>query len=111
MSVEMTEAYSKDHAAINEDGSYSYIDNGDTATVINGEPEEKPALPELSEEAFNSVVYDQYDDDGNLKKNGWKFAVESGKKTNEQVIAAMSTRNTLAEAQINTIKSWSKIDD
>lgn len=110
MSVEMTEAYSKDHAAINEDGSYSYIDNGDTATVINAETEEKPVLPELSEDSFNSVVYDQYDDNGNLKKNGWKFAVESGKKTNDQVIAAMSTRNTLTDAQINTIKSWSKID-
>lgn len=84
--------------------------------VIEGEsteqPQEteKPALPELSEEAFNSVVYDQYDEEtGELKKNGWKFAVESGKKTNDQVVAAMSTRNTLTEDQISKIKSWSKI--
>lgn len=71
---------------------------------------EERTLPELTEEAFNLIAYDQYDEaTGDLKKSGWKFAVETGNKTTDEVIAFISTRNKLSEDQIKTIKSWSKI--
>lgn len=69
------------------------------------------AKPALSDEDFNKAVYDTYDDDGvEVKKQGWKSLVELGKKTNDQVISAMRTRNTLTDEQIQTIQSWSKQD-
>jgi recombination protein RecT len=96
MSVEMTEAYSKDHSTINEDGTYSYIDNADSATVVNDEPEQAPSLPELSDEDFKA------------KQQPWYDAITSGKKTSTQIITMLKSKYTLTEEQENTINDWSE---
>lgn len=98
MSIEMTEAYTKDQAAINEDGTISYIDNGDTATVVN-EPEPESSLPELSEEDFKA------------KQKPWFDAIQSGKKTAEQIIVMLKSKYSLSEDQENTIHSWGTINE
>lgn len=100
MSTEMTEAFTKDHAVIKANGDFDYIDS-ESEAVIDGDNtavEEPKALPECTDENFSA------------KSEGWFKAVESGKRTTEQIITTAQTIYLLTDEQIETIKSWETND-
>lgn len=108
MSIEMQHAKALDDAA--EAGKSAKIETieGESFVVIEDEkPEEKPALPELSDEEFNSKKADTLDQEtGEIKRMGWRSAVQSGTKTPDEIIKFIGSKNTLTEAQTTEIKSW-----
>lgn len=57
MSIEMQEAYTKDMAAINEDGSCDYIDNEDNIVMTQDEPTEQaePITEEVKQVSINDI--------------------------------------------------------
>lgn len=108
MSIEMQHAKALDDAA--EAGKSAKIETieGESFVVIEDEkPEEKPALPELSAEEFNSKKADTLDPEtGEIKRMGWRSTVQSGTKTPDELIKFISSKNSLTEAQTTEIKSW-----
>ncbi len=98
MSTEMTEAFTKDHAVIKENGDFDYIDS--TAQAVDEDPSnELQALPILTDEDFKA----------NQEK--WFKSVESGKKTPADIISWLSAKNTLTEDQKQQINDWGLIND
>ena len=93
MSTELTEAFTKDHAVINANGEVDYIDStSDEVTVKDAQAEALPACQ-----------------DADMLK--YKEAVESGRKTPNALIAWLTPKYTLTDAQINTIQSWGQAND
>lgn len=76
------------------EGKDLYVDAIDS-TVVPQEPV-RQALEQYSQERFDQML------------PAWKEAIESGKKSPEQVIASVSTRATLTEAMKETIASIKK---
>lgn len=68
---------------------------------------EKQKLPSCTPEKFSDMCIDVIDNDsGEVTKMGWKSLVESKSKTAEHLIHMLSTKLTLSEEQITTIKGW-----
>jgi recombination protein RecT len=101
MSTEMTEAFTKDHAVINSNGSVDYVDS--TSTPVNDEESTAVNEPDLLPECT----------DENFKKNqdSWFKLVESGKKTSADLIAWLGAKYTLTDAQQQQIKDWELSND
>ena len=94
MSIEMTDAYTKDMSELKANGEYDYIDS--TSTVAQEPVQQEPIiLPELSAEEFAAVRTELYE------------VVASGKKKPAQIIATLKTKNTLTDEQIAEINLWS----
>lgn len=99
MSIEMTDAYTKDMAEIKVNGDFDYIDN--TGTIQDTPPtqdSDSVILPELTDDQFKA------------RQAGWFKQIENGKSAAD-LIAMLKTRYTLTEAQENTIDSWEHIND
>jgi recombination protein RecT len=62
------------------------------------ERDEKPALPALSDADFEA------------KQSGWRGLVESGRKTPAELLAMLSTKNTLTDSQRVTISGWTQVE-
>lgn len=90
-------------------GIYGAIKDGEATwqSVIQNKAEQgaggegggKPSLPICSDAAFNK------------KKGAWKEMVTTGKKTVEELIKIIETRELLSEAQKAEIGKWSKQED
>ncbi len=64
MDFSMIEAYTKDMAQINTDGTYSYVDNTDTEDDgILIQPDESPEKPEYEEMSDTMPLYEEMPDD------------------------------------------------
>jgi ERF superfamily len=68
----------------------------------------RPELPVCSDEYFDKLCMDIPDPEnpGAIKRFGIKSLVERGENTVEATIAFISTKATLTEKQIKTIKGW-----
>lgn len=98
-SIELSNAIAVSHAA--EAGQAAVIE-GDFVTVtsvesVDGETGEitgtRPALPAMTDEQFAKDL------------PGWRGLIESGKKTADQIIATVSTRNSMNEDQIAMLRA------
>lgn len=64
-------------------------------------------LPAISDEYFELLMADKLDPTtGEIIQMGRKSLIQSGERKAEQVIAMISTKYTLSEAQKTTIQSW-----
>lgn len=99
-SIELANAITVSHAA--EAGQGAVIE-GDFVTVSNetidqdtGEITQQskpPALPDLTDEAFGK----------NLQ--GWRGLIETGRKTVDEIIAMVSSKNTMSKDQIDMLRA------
>lgn len=111
MSIEMQHAKVIDDAA--EAGKTAKIETieGEATLIIedpqDDTPEEKK-LPAIDQEKWNKGVADVIDEDGVIKRMGWRSSVQSGDKSADDVIAFLSQKYTLTDAQTAEIKSWSQ---
>ena len=109
MSPDLVRAIELDNAAANGPQNLVLDDaiKGEWTPVIDEPQEEKPALPVLSDEEFNSKKVDALDSEtGEIKKMGWRSMVQSGKKTTDEIIQFIASKNSLTESQTVEIKSW-----
>lgn len=109
MSPDLVRAIELDNAAANGPQNLVLDDaiKGEWTPVQDEQPEEKPALPELSAEEFNTKKSDVLDQEtGEIKKPGWRSMVQSGKKTPDEIIQFIASKNSLTETQTAEINSW-----
>lgn len=108
MSIEMQHAKAIDDAA--EAGKNAKIETieGEATLIIEDTPEQPEAktLPEMPAEKWDQGVADVLDENGVVKRKGWRFSVQCGDKTPEEVIAFLSQKYTLTDEQTVEIKSW-----
>jgi recombination protein RecT len=108
-SVEMQNAIAISHAAeagrgaTIEDGIV--IDVGDNYGGRQGEAQGEK-LPTIDPAKFKELSSDTIDDQGEIKKMGWKSLVQSKTRTATDLINSLSTKYEFAQAQIETMLSW-----
>ena len=96
MSIEMTDAYTKDMAELKANGDYDYIDSTTAEPQQSNEPD-AVILPMLSDEEFKA------------KQQPWFDAISGGKKTADQILTTLKSKYSLTEEQENLIHSWGQI--
>lgn len=109
MSPDLVRAIELDNAAANGPQNLVLDDaiKGEWTPVIDEPQEEKLVLPVLSDEEFNLKKADTLDHEtGEIKKMGWRSMVQSGKKTTDEIIQFIASKNSLTESQTVEIKSW-----
>jgi recombination protein RecT len=108
-SVEMQNAIAISHAAeagrgaTIEDGIV--IDVGDNYGGRQGEAQGEK-LPTIDPAKFKELSSDTIDDQGEIKKMGWKSLVQSKTRTATDLINSLSTKYEFAPAQTETMLSW-----
>lgn len=87
-------------------------DDGNTASTKHAQeqtkskPDEPTPLPICTPEKFEQMCVDVVNEHGEVEQMGWKSLVQSGQKTADHLIKALSTKYRFTSAQLNTIKSW-----
>jgi recombination protein RecT len=99
-SIELANAITVSHAA--EEGKGAVIE-GDFVTVSNETVDQdtgeitqqsaRPTLPELTDEQFGKSLA------------GWRILVETGRKTADEIVAMVSSKNNMSQDQIAMLQA------